>query len=156
MYCIIQTVHYNNSASHQHHTQPVTLQTSNQQIYNRIQNNKTVDTILCIENTQQDYNDNKFLYPVKSTFLHNQQDAKDYSLAITSLADTARSLVRDIDPYNDVQLIRIQTTNNVEIVSTVDQHFRLIVVQDTEHSNNSNNNNVNNPVIGSALAGKRV
>lgn len=104
------------------------MESANQQIYSRIQAQKSVDTVLCMENTAQQYQDNKFILPYKSSFLHTADQAKQYAQSLTVLANSARALVRDIDPQNDVQLIRIQTSSGNEIISTVDKQFRLIVV----------------------------
>ena len=50
---------------------------------------------------------------------------------ITDLAMKARSVVRDIDPMNDMTFFRVRARRK-EILVAPDKHLFLIVIQDTD------------------------
>eukprot|EP00241_Pyramimonas_parkeae_P008905 CAMPEP_0114252956 /NCGR_PEP_ID=MMETSP0058-20121206/16126_1 /TAXON_ID=36894 /ORGANISM="Pyramimonas parkeae, CCMP726" /LENGTH=98 /DNA_ID=CAMNT_0001366951 /DNA_START=147 /DNA_END=443 /DNA_ORIENTATION=- len=52
-----------------------------------------------------------------------------YAEFIPQLASMARSLVRDLDPQNDLQFLRIRSRMH-EIMVAPDNDFTLIVIQD--------------------------
>lgn len=54
---------------------------------------------------------------------------KQYSDLIPSLSDLARNLVRDLDPQNDLEFLRIRS-NFHEIMVAAKEDFVLIVIQD--------------------------
>lgn len=51
-----------------------------------------------------------------------------YAGLISSLADKARSVVRDLDPTNELTFLRIRSKKH-EIMVAPDKEFILIVVQ---------------------------
>ncbi|XP_063217024.1 dynein light chain roadblock-type 2 [Bacillus rossius redtenbacheri] len=51
-----------------------------------------------------------------------------YAGLISQLADKARSVVRDLDPTNDLTFLRIRSKKN-EIMVAPDKEFILIVIQ---------------------------
>lgn len=98
-------------------------------LYNRLLAQRSVDTILLVNN-----HTNTTILPIKSHMHNNDTTAAHaYAASLQALVDRARSIVRDIDPTDDIQLLRIRT-NASEIVSTTEDHFRLITVQDVNHS----------------------
>jgi len=54
---------------------------------------------------------------------------QQYASLVPNLAGMARSLVRDIDPKNDLQFLRVRSKQH-EIMVYADKEFSLIVVQD--------------------------
>mmetsp|Transcript_12942 Transcript_12942/g.17696 ORF Transcript_12942/g.17696 Transcript_12942/m.17696 type:complete len:99 (+) Transcript_12942:69-365(+) len=54
---------------------------------------------------------------------------QQYAELIPQLAAMARSLVRDLDPQNDLQFLRIRSRMH-EIMVAPDNDFTLIVIQD--------------------------
>lgn len=64
--------------------------------------------------------------PVKSTL--DNTTTVQYAGLISSLADKARSVVRDLDPSNDLTFLRIRSKKH-EIMVAPDKEFILIVVQ---------------------------
>ena len=55
--------------------------------------------------------------------------------SVHQLAQKARSIVRDLDPSNDLTFLRIKTKQN-EIMVAPDKDFMLIVVQGPKDSKN--------------------
>ncbi|KAJ8925374.1 hypothetical protein NQ315_009205 [Exocentrus adspersus] len=64
--------------------------------------------------------------PIKSTL--DNTTTVQYAGLISSLADKARSVVRDLDPSNDLTFLRIRSKKH-EIMVAPDKEFILIVVQ---------------------------
>ncbi|KAL8440255.1 hypothetical protein Efla_004951 [Eimeria flavescens] len=64
---------------------------------------------------------------LRSTFDASQTAA--YAGAASQLAERARSLVRDLDPQNDVTFLRVRSKKH-EILVAPDGDFLLLVVQD--------------------------
>ena len=54
--------------------------------------------------------------------------------AVTDLAKKARSVVRDLDPMNDMTFFRVRAKKR-EILVAPDKHLFLIVMQETEVEN---------------------
>uniref|UniRef100_A0A7S0S1S5 Dynein light chain roadblock n=1 Tax=Chlamydomonas leiostraca TaxID=1034604 RepID=A0A7S0S1S5_9CHLO len=65
--------------------------------------------------------------PLRSTL--DDQLTKQYAELIPSLADLARNLVRDLDPQNDLEFLRIRSFKH-EIMVAAKEEFVLIVIQD--------------------------
>ena len=65
--------------------------------------------------------------PVRTTA--DASVTQQYAELIPQLASMARSLVRDLDPQNDLQFLRIRSKMH-EIMVYSDKEFTLIVVQD--------------------------
>jgi dynein light chain roadblock-type len=53
---------------------------------------------------------------------------KQYALRVTELAKKARSVVRDIDPLNDLTFFRVRSKKH-EIMVAPDKNLFLIVIQ---------------------------
>ena len=59
-----------------------------------------------------------------------------YAQKIVELAKKARSVVRDIDPMNDLTFFRCRTRHNKEIMVAPNNNLFLIVVQELPSANN--------------------
>ncbi|GLV44656.1 roadblock [Carabus blaptoides fortunei] len=64
--------------------------------------------------------------PIKTTL--DNSTTVQYAGLISSLADKARSVVRDLDPTNELTFLRIRSKKH-EIMVAPDKEFILIVVQ---------------------------
>ncbi|KAJ3367006.1 dynein light chain roadblock-type 2 [Allomyces macrogynus ATCC 38327] len=64
--------------------------------------------------------------PIRST-LDNSLTVQ-YSALITQLASKARSVVRDLDPQNDLTFLRIRSKKH-EIMVAPDKEYLMIVIQ---------------------------
>jgi len=64
--------------------------------------------------------------PIKTTL--DNTTTVQYSGLISALADKARSVVRDLDPSNDLTFLRIRSKKH-EIMVAPDKEFILIVIQ---------------------------
>lgn len=64
--------------------------------------------------------------PIKSTL--DNTTTVQYAGLISQLSDKARSVVRDLDPTNDLTFLRIRSKKH-EIMVAPDKEFILIVVQ---------------------------
>lgn len=74
------------------------------------------------------YNYNIFLpgIPVKSTL--DNTTTVQYAGLMSQLSDKARSVVRDLDPSNDLTFLRVRSKKH-EIMVAPDKDFILIVIQ---------------------------
>ncbi len=87
----------------------------------RIKNHKGVKGLLIVDEN------GKFL---RSTMPSNNDTApKQYAQKVTELAKKARSVVRDIDPLNDLTFFRVRSKRQ-EIMVAPDKNLFLIVIQD--------------------------
>jgi len=57
-----------------------------------------------------------------------------YAASISQLAAKARSVIRDLDPQNDLTFLRIRSKKH-EIMVAPDKDFLLVVIQDPTVSN---------------------
>ncbi|XP_053679603.1 dynein light chain roadblock-type 2 [Anopheles nili] len=64
--------------------------------------------------------------PVKSTL--DNTSTVQYAGLMSQLADKARSVVRDLDPSNDLSFLRVRSKKH-EIMVAPDKDFLLIVIQ---------------------------
>ncbi|CAG5073833.1 hypothetical protein G9C98_001756 [Cotesia typhae] len=64
--------------------------------------------------------------PIKSTL--DNTTTVQYAGLISQLSDKARSVVRDLDPTNDLTFLRIRSKKH-EVMVAPDKEFILIVVQ---------------------------
>uniref|UniRef100_A0A7S3CW28 Dynein light chain roadblock n=1 Tax=Strombidium rassoulzadegani TaxID=1082188 RepID=A0A7S3CW28_9SPIT len=62
----------------------------------------------------------------------SEVQSKQYALKVTDLAKKARSVVRDIDPLNDLTFFRVRSKKQ-EIMVAPDKNLFLIVIQDQIH-----------------------
>mmetsp|Transcript_121861 Transcript_121861/g.339790 ORF Transcript_121861/g.339790 Transcript_121861/m.339790 type:complete len:101 (+) Transcript_121861:72-374(+) len=85
---------------------------------NRIKTHKGVSGIVIV---------NSDGVPIRSTL--DQRYTLQYSGLISQLAAKARSVVRDLDPQNDLTFLRIRSKKN-EIMVAPDKEYILIVIQD--------------------------
>ncbi len=65
---------------------------------------------------------------------HRRDPRLQYASSIMRLAAKARSVVRDLDPQNDLTFLRIRSKKH-EIMVAPDNEFLLIVIQDPTASN---------------------
>ena len=65
--------------------------------------------------------------PIRSTL--DSKSTLQYSALISQLTSTARSIVRDLDPMNDLTFLRIRSKKH-EIMISPDKDYILIVIQD--------------------------
>ncbi|EAA09669.4 dynein light chain roadblock-type 2 [Anopheles aquasalis] len=64
--------------------------------------------------------------PVKSTL--DNTSTVQYAGLMSQLSDKARSVVRDLDPSNDLSFLRVRSKKH-EIMVAPDKDFLLIVIQ---------------------------
>ena len=90
----------------------------------RIKNHKNVLGLLIVDE------DGKFL---RSTMSSSNNDVmpKQYAKKVTELAKRARSVVRDIDPMNDLTFFRVRSKKQ-EIMVAPDKNLFLIVIQNQD------------------------
>eukprot|EP00040_Diaphanoeca_grandis_P030750 m.182497 g.182497 ORF g.182497 m.182497 type:complete len:97 (+) comp32119_c2_seq1:183-473(+) len=69
---------------------------------------------------------NKEGVPIKSTL--DQSTTTKYAAHISNLAAKSRSVVRDIDPQNDLTFLRIRSKKH-EIMVAPDKDYLLVVIQ---------------------------
>lgn len=67
---------------------------------------------------------------VVRTNLENKADVSRLTNSIGELVDKARNIVRDVDPSNDMTLLRF-TLRKHDIIIAPGKSFRIIVVQET-------------------------
>lgn len=67
--------------------------------------------------------------PIKTTL--DNTTTEQYSSLISTLADKARSVVRDLDPSDDLAFFRIKSKKE-EVMVAADKEFILIVIQTTD------------------------
>ncbi|CEM25122.1 unnamed protein product [Vitrella brassicaformis CCMP3155] len=65
--------------------------------------------------------------PIRSTL--DSKMTLQYSALISQLATKARSVVRDLDPQNDLTFLRVRSRKH-EIMVAPDRDYILIVIQD--------------------------
>lgn len=96
---------------------------------NRINSYEGVDRILIIKSSDNDDNHNVL---IRSLSEGNNKDegetAQNFARKIPQIGKEARSMVRQLDPKNDLTFLRIRTTNN-EILIAPDKDFYLCVLQ---------------------------
>merc|ERR1712125_206798 len=85
---------------------------------NRIKTHKGVSGIVIV---------NSEGVPIRSTL--ETRFTLQYSALISQLASKARSVVRDLDPQNDLTFLRIRSKKH-EIMVAPDKEYILIVIQD--------------------------
>ncbi|KAG4094339.1 roadblock-type dynein light chain [Neocallimastix lanati (nom. inval.)] len=88
----------------------------------RLQSHKGVEGIVIV---------NSDGIPIRSTLDNNL--TVQYSALITQLASKARSVVRDLDPQNDLTFLRIRSKKH-EIMVAPDKEYILIVIQNPQES----------------------
>jgi dynein light chain roadblock-type len=94
---------------------------------NRIKTHKTVQGILIV---------NSEANIVRSSYqADKKEEGEALARSVHQLAQKARSIVRDLDPSNDLTFLRIKTKQN-EIMVAPDKDFMLIVVQGPKDSKN--------------------
>ena len=71
---------------------------------------------------------------LRTTMNTQDKDQNPLQIAqkVTALAKKARSVVRDLDPHNDLTFFRVRGKNKQEILVAPDKHLFLIVLQKTD------------------------
>ena len=71
---------------------------------------------------------------LRTTIRNDSKDINPLQIAqkVTALAKKARSVVRDLDPHNDLTFFRVRGKNKQEILVAPDKNLFLIVIQRTE------------------------
>ena len=87
----------------------------------RIKNHKGVKGLLIVDEN------GKFLRSTMSQ-TGNDTQPKQYALKVSELAAKARSVVRDLDPMNDLTFFRVRSKRQ-EIMVAPDKNLLLIVIQ---------------------------
>lgn len=87
----------------------------------RIKNHKGVKGLLIVDEQ------GKFLRSTMSS-QGNDTAPKHYASKVTELAQKARSVVRDLDPMNDLTFFRVRSKRQ-EIMVAPDKNLFLIVIQ---------------------------
>mmetsp|Transcript_97078 Transcript_97078/g.231008 ORF Transcript_97078/g.231008 Transcript_97078/m.231008 type:complete len:101 (+) Transcript_97078:50-352(+) len=85
---------------------------------NRIKTHRGVSGIVIV---------NSESLPIRSTL--DKKQTEQYSELVSQLAAKARSVVRDLDPMNDLTFLRIRSKKH-EIMVAPDREYILIVIQD--------------------------
>ncbi|OMJ94076.1 hypothetical protein SteCoe_2850 [Stentor coeruleus] len=62
--------------------------------------------------------------------IDNKSDVNKYIYNVGDLVDKARSIIRDVDPSNDMTLLRF-TLRKHDIIIAPGKNFRIIIVQET-------------------------
>lgn len=101
-----------------HLTYKIKTMSEAEEILNRIKNHNGVLGILVVNNDG---------LIIKSTF--DQQQSDLHASLLTQLSDKARDVVRELDPQNDINFLRLRSKKH-EIMIAPDKEFTLIVVQD--------------------------
>mmetsp|Transcript_31903 Transcript_31903/g.68729 ORF Transcript_31903/g.68729 Transcript_31903/m.68729 type:complete len:101 (+) Transcript_31903:56-358(+) len=65
--------------------------------------------------------------PIRTTL--DKKQTEQYAELVSQLAAKARSVVRDLDPMNDLTFLRIRSKKH-EIMVAPDREYILIVIQD--------------------------
>jgi|EP00505_MAST-04D_sp_SCG-Rhode-Island_P005789 dynein light chain roadblock-type len=90
----------------------------------RIQSHRGVTGILIV---------NKDGKPIKTNM--SAEDAKNHATLISQLTTKARSVVRTLDPQNDLTFLRLRSKKN-EIMIAPDKDYMLFVIQNPNSSEN--------------------
>ena len=90
----------------------------------RIDNHPSVRGLLIVD-------ENGKILRTTMTPQENQANPRMIAEKVTKLAKKARSVVRDIDPLNDLTFFRVRARKQ-EIMVAPDKHLFLIVIQTTE------------------------
>ena len=69
--------------------------------------------------------------PIKTTV--DNTTAAQYEQLVTNLTSATRSVVRDLDPTNDLTFFRLRSTSH-EVLVAPDDHFLMLVLQNSELS----------------------
>ena len=92
----------------------------------RIKNHTGVKGLLIVDET------GKFL---RSTMSANNNDSapRQYAQKVTELTKKARSVIRDINPLNDLTFFRVRSKKQ-EIMIAPDKNLYLIVIQEVDQN----------------------
>eukprot|EP00478_Filoreta_tenera_P004710 GABV01005152.1.p1 GENE.GABV01005152.1~~GABV01005152.1.p1 ORF type:complete len:110 (+),score=26.68 GABV01005152.1:26-355(+) len=71
---------------------------------------------------------NKDGIPIRPSKGLDEEATRKYAANLSQLAAKARSVVRDLDPQNDLTFLRIRCTKH-ELLVSPDKDFTLIVIQ---------------------------
>merc|ERR1712106_276783 len=90
------------------------------EVLKRIQVSKNVSGVMVINNEG---------IPLKSTL--DSSTTVQYGGMVSDLAETARSIVRDLDPTNQLTFLRVKSVKHEVLVAPEDA-FMVIVLQNTQ------------------------
>lgn len=76
---------------------------------------------------------NKDGVPIKSTL--SPEDTTQHAALITQLASKARSVIRTLDPQNDLTFLRVRSKKH-EIMVAPDKDYLLFVIQNPNSEDN--------------------
>ncbi|MES1914074.1 MAG: hypothetical protein MHM6MM_006207 [Cercozoa sp. M6MM] len=88
----------------------------------RIKSQKGVECVIVV---------NKDGVPIRPSRGCDEQTATAYAAQVAQLARKARSMVRDLDPDNELTFMRLRTTKH-EIMIAPEKEFTMIVLQNPE------------------------
>jgi dynein light chain roadblock-type len=101
------------------HAPALPAQSEIEETLERIKSHKGVEGVLVV---------NSEGVPIRPSKGMDDEKTQKYAANISQLAAKARSVVRDLDPQNDLTFLRIRTKNH-EIMVAPDKDYLLIVVQ---------------------------
>ena len=91
----------------------------------RIQNHKGVQGVLVVNHEGT---------PIRSCKGWDDDKTQNYAANISALATKASSMIRELDPQNEMSFLRIRSLKH-EIMIAPDKEYYLIVIQDPSTSN---------------------
>ena len=91
----------------------------------RIQTHKGVKGLIIVKKTEMKEGNQPQI--VRTSMGQNEETIK-YAVRLSELSITARSLVRDLDPKNDLTFLRV-TCKKYDIMIAPDRDYFLIVIQ---------------------------
>lgn len=65
--------------------------------------------------------------PIKTTMDNTKSNL--YAILISELCEKARSVVRDLDPTNELTFLRVRTRKEEILIATENKEYALIVIQ---------------------------
>ena len=93
---------------------------------NRIKNHKGVFCLLIVDETGKQL---RIAINSSQTLKDTETIRKQYAQKVTELAKKARSVVRDINPQNELTFFRVRSKRQ-EILVAPDKNLFLMVIQD--------------------------
>lgn len=88
--------------------------------WNRIKQHKGVEAMVVVNNENKSIEESKGM---------DEEMTEEYAAAVRQLAEKSRSVVRDLDPMNDLTFLRIRSKRH-EILIAPEKDFLLSVIQD--------------------------
>lgn len=99
----------------------------------RIQKHKGVDAVFILNTDGRPakslINFNDGVHPARPAKIENYDEIERYAAALSQFTDKCRSVIRDIDPQNDLKFVRVRSKKH-EIMVSPDKDFYLAAIQD--------------------------